>query len=102
MEHYDVCADLTCIGKSIGGGLPISGIVGRADMIDAVPPGGLGGTFGGNPMACAAALAVLDEIEAQDLLRRGRGMGAHIDARLRRMSQRNTLSCIGMCGRLAA
>ena len=95
MEHYDVCADLTCIGKSIGGGLPISGIVGRADMIDAVPPGGLGGTFGGNPVACAAALAVLDEIEAQDLLRRGREMGAHIDARLRRMAQRNTLSCIG-------
>ncbi len=95
MEHYDVCADLTCIGKSIGGGLPISGIVGRADMIDAVPPGGLGGTFGGNPLACAAALAVLDEIDAQNLLRRGREMGAHIDARLRKMAQRNTLACIG-------
>lgn len=95
MEHYDVAADLTCIGKSIGGGLPISGIVGRADMIDAVPPGGLGGTFGGNPMACAAALAVLDEIEAENLLQRGLEMGAHIDARLRKMAQRNTLDRIG-------
>lgn len=95
MEHFGVSADLTCVGKSIGGGLPISGIVGRADIIDAVPPGGLGGTFGGNPLACAAALAVLDEIETENLLQRGLEMGAHIDARLRKMAQRNTLACIG-------
>lgn len=95
LEHFGISADLTCIGKSIGGGLPISGIVGRADMIDAVPPGGLGGTFGGNPLACAAALAVLDEIENENLLQRGLEMGAHIDARLRGMARRNTLACIG-------
>jgi 4-aminobutyrate aminotransferase len=95
MEHYGFDADLTCVGKSIGGGLPISGIVGKADIIDAVPPGGLGGTFGGNPLACAAALAVLDVIEADDLLHRGLELGKMTDARLRQMAQRNSLSCIG-------
>jgi len=95
MEHFEIAPDLTCLGKSIGGGLPISGVVGRADVIDAVPPGGMGGTFGGNPLACAAALAVLDEIESGNLLQRGLEMGAHIDTRLRKMAQRNTLSCIG-------
>ena len=95
MEHFGICPDLTCIGKSIGGGLPISGIAGRADIIDAVPPGGLGGTFGGNPIACAAALAVLDVIDADGLLQRGLDMGALIDARLRKMAQRNGFHCIG-------
>ena len=78
MEHFGISPDLTCIGKSIGGGLPISGIVGKADIIDSVPPGGLGGTFGGNPIACAAALAVLDVIEQENLLQRGLEMGALI------------------------
>ena len=95
MEHFGIAPDLTCVGKSIGGGLPISGVVGRADIIDAVPPGGLGGTFGGNPIACAAALAILDEIEAKGLLQRGLDIGAHIDARLRKMAARNSLSFIG-------
>ena len=95
MEHYGITPDLTCIGKSIGGGLPISGIVGKADVIDAVPPGGLGGTFGGNPIACAAALAVLDAIETEGLLQRGLEMGAIIDERLQKMAQRNSFSCIG-------
>ena len=95
MEHYGIDADLTCVGKSIGGGLPISGIVGRGDIIDSVPPGGLGGTFGGNPLACAAALAVLDAIEEDNLLQRGLELGELIDARLRKMAQRNSLACIG-------
>ena len=95
MEHFGISPDLTCIGKSIGGGLPISGIVGRADIIDAVPPGGLGGTFGGNPIACAAALAVLDAIEAENLLESGLQMGALIDARLQKMALRNGFTCIG-------
>lgn len=95
MEHYGINPDLTCIGKSIGGGLPISGIVGKAEIIDAVPPGGLGGTFGGNPISCAAALAVLDVIEQDDLLQRGLDMGVQIDTRLRRMAQRNSFDCIG-------
>jgi 4-aminobutyrate aminotransferase/(S)-3-amino-2-methylpropionate transaminase len=95
MEHYGISPDLTCIGKSIGGGLPISGIVGKADIIDSVPPGGLGGTFGGNPIACAAALAVLDEIEQENLLQRGLDLGTQIDDRLRKMAQRNAFDCIG-------
>ena len=95
MEHYGISPDLTCIGKSIGGGLPISGIVGKADIIDSVPPGGLGGTFGGNPIACAAALAVLDEIEQEDLLQCGLDLGTQIDDRLRKMAQRNSFDCIG-------
>jgi|TARA_B110000908_G_scaffold168960_1_gene225026 4-aminobutyrate aminotransferase len=95
MEHYGINPDLTCIGKSIGGGLPISGIVGRADIIDSVPAGGLGGTFGGNPIACAAALAVLNVIEEENMLQRGLEMGNQIDIRLRKMAQRNVFDCIG-------
>ena len=95
MEHYGISPDLTCIGKSIGGGLPISGIVGKAEIIDAVPPGGMGGTFGGNPIACTAALAVLEVIEQENLLQRGLNMGVQIDTRLRKMAQRNSFDCIG-------
>jgi len=94
-EHFGMCADLTCVGKSIGGGLPISGIVGKASIIDTVPPGGLGGTFGGNPMACAAALAVLDVIEKEGLLDKGLKMGELIDSRLQKMKLKNSLQCIG-------
>ena len=94
-EHFGMCADLTCVGKSIGGGLPISGIVGKASIIDTVPPGGLGGTFGGNPMACAAALAVLDVIEEEGLLDKGLKMGELIDSRLQKMKLKNSLQCIG-------
>ena len=94
-EHFGICADLTCVGKSIGGGLPISGIVGKASIIDTVPPGGLGGTFGGNPMACAAALAVLDVIEKEGLLDKGLKMGELIDSRLQKMKLKNSLQCIG-------
>ncbi|WP_299848486.1 4-aminobutyrate--2-oxoglutarate transaminase [uncultured Roseovarius sp.] len=95
MEHFGITPDLTCIGKSIGGGLPISGIVGRADIIDSVPPGGLGGTFGGNPIACAAALAVLDVIAGEGLLQRGIEMGQQIDRRLQKMAQRNSFDRVG-------
>lgn len=95
MEHYGIAPDLTCVGKSMGGGLPLSGIVGRADIVDSVPPGGLGGTFGGNPVACAAALAVLDVIAEENLLERGLALGAHIDKRFKEMAAKNSCSCIG-------
>src|SRR5438477_9436730 len=62
IEHYGVEPDLLVSGKSLGGGLPLAGVTGRADLVDAVPPGGLGGTFGGNPLACVAAIAVLNEV----------------------------------------
>lgn len=94
-EHFDVAPDLTCFGKSIGGGLPLSGVVGRADIIDSVPPGGLGGTFGGNPLGCAAALAVLDVIEEEQLLDRGIELGTRIRKRLNALASLAEFSCIG-------
>src|SRR5438128_4968143 len=65
IEHYGVEPDLLVSGKSLGGGLPLAGVTGRAELMDAVPPGGLGGTFGGNPVACAAAAAILDALAEQ-------------------------------------
>src|SRR3712207_7079625 len=64
IEHYGVEPDLLVSGKSLGGGLPLAAVTGTAAVMDAVASGGLGGTFGGNPVACAAALAVLDEVES--------------------------------------
>jgi 4-aminobutyrate aminotransferase / (S)-3-amino-2-methylpropionate transaminase / 5-aminovalerate transaminase len=79
IEHYGVEPDLLVSGKSLGGGLPLAGVTGRAEIVDAVPAGGLGGTFGGNPLACAAALAVLDEVSSEDF----RGRADEIAERLR-------------------
>ncbi|MCH2483462.1 MAG: aspartate aminotransferase family protein, partial [Gammaproteobacteria bacterium] len=93
MEHFDIAPDLTCVGKSMGGGLPLSGIVGRSSIIDSVPPGGLGGTFGGNPVACAAALAVLDVIDEESLLEKGLRLGTQINTHFRELADRHT--CIG-------
>ena len=83
MEHYDTRPDLICIGKSLAGGFPLSAVVGRSAIMDAIEPGGLGGTFGGNPVSCAAALAVLDVIQEEDLLARGMAIGAMIRERLK-------------------
>jgi len=63
IEHYGVEPDLLVSGKTLGGGLPLAAVTGRAEVMDAVPAGGLGGTFGGNPLSCAAAIAVLDAVE---------------------------------------
>jgi 4-aminobutyrate aminotransferase-like enzyme len=62
IEHYDAQPDLLVSGKSLGGGLPLAGVTGPAEIMDAVDPGGLGGTFGGNPVSCAAANVVLDAV----------------------------------------
>ncbi len=70
MGHYDIKPDLMTMAKSLAGGYPLSGVVGRAEVMDAPVPGGLGGTYGGNPVACAAALAVLDVIEDRKAARR--------------------------------
>ena len=72
IEDEGVVPDLVTTAKSLGGGLPISAVTGRAEMMDAVHVGGLGGTYGGNPVAAAAALAVLDKIEREGLLARSR------------------------------
>ena len=81
-EHEGVVPDIVTTAKSLGGGLPIAGITGRAELMDAVHAGGLGGTFGGNPLACAAALAVVDTMEKEGLLERARHIGTVMLARL--------------------
>ena len=91
IEDEGVVPDLVTIAKSIGGGLPISAVTGRADLMDAVHPGGLGGTYGGNPVAAAAALAVLDLIERDGLLERSRAIGAQMLARLEGMRDRHEI-----------
>ncbi|WP_029898732.1 aspartate aminotransferase family protein [Desulfohalovibrio reitneri] len=82
-DHYGVVPDLICTAKALGGGLPVSGLVGRAEVMDAVEPGGLGSTFGGNPVACAAALAVLDVLDEENLPGRAARLGGEVAARLR-------------------
>jgi 4-aminobutyrate aminotransferase/(S)-3-amino-2-methylpropionate transaminase len=82
IEHYGVEPDLLVSGKSLGGGLPLAAVTGRADVMDSVPPGGLGGTFGGNPVACAAAAAVLEEVRTDGFRTRAEALGKHIRARL--------------------
>jgi 4-aminobutyrate aminotransferase/(S)-3-amino-2-methylpropionate transaminase len=91
MEHYDTKPDLICVAKSLAGGFPLSGVIGRADIMDIVGPGGLGGTYGGNPLACAAALAVLDVFEKEHLLDRANAIGARIKDRLAVIQRRNDL-----------
>jgi 4-aminobutyrate aminotransferase / (S)-3-amino-2-methylpropionate transaminase / 5-aminovalerate transaminase len=78
IEHYGVEPDLLVSGKSLGGGLPLAAVTGRSEVVDAVAPGGLGGTFGGNPVACAAAVAVLDEVVTESFQRRARELGERI------------------------
>ncbi|MGA9113985.1 MAG: 4-aminobutyrate--2-oxoglutarate transaminase [Candidatus Dormiibacterota bacterium] len=85
-EHEGVVPDLITTAKSLGGGLPIGGITGRAEIMNAVHSGGLGGTFGGNPVACAAALAAIRTIESEGLLARARAIGETMMRRLRRLS----------------
>ena len=87
MEHSGVRPDLLAAAKSLGGGLPISAVIGRAEIIDRVEPGGLGGTYAGPPVACAAALAVLDVIREEGLLGRAQSIGAHVKRRISELSQ---------------
>ncbi len=82
VEHYDVVPDIITTAKSLGAGLPISGVTGRADVMEHPHVGGLGGTYGGNPVACAAALAVIAELTETDLLERSRRQGELIRNRL--------------------
>jgi 4-aminobutyrate aminotransferase len=82
MHHYDVVPDLMTIAKSLAGGMPLSGVVGRAEIMDAAAPGGLGGTYAGNPLAVAAALAVLDVIDEEKLCERATRLGNTLKAKL--------------------
>jgi 4-aminobutyrate aminotransferase/(S)-3-amino-2-methylpropionate transaminase len=88
IEHYDVEPDLLVSGKSLGGGLPLAGVTGPSEVVDAVAAGGLGGTFGGNPLACAAALAVLDEVANDDFRTRADELAERIRAGLDAIASR--------------
>lgn len=81
-EHYDVIPDLMTLAKSLAGGMPLSALVGRAEIMDAPLPGGLGGTYAGNPLAVASALAVLDVIEEENLVGRANVLGQRLKDRL--------------------
>jgi len=87
-ERYGIEPDILVTAKSIGGGLPLGAITGRAEIMDAPGPGGLGGTFAGNPVACEAALAVLDMFEQQDLNARALALGEHFQRRAREWQKR--------------
>src|SRR5438105_3032023 len=91
IEQLGVEPDLLVSGKTLGGGLPLAAVTGRAELMDAVHVGGLGGTFGGNPVACAAALAVLDELEAPGFAERAEHVGSFLRVRLEKIAARQPL-----------
>ncbi|MDO3435723.1 4-aminobutyrate--2-oxoglutarate transaminase [Rhizobium sp. CBN3] len=82
MDHHEVAADLTTMAKSLAGGFPLAAVTGRAEVMDAPGPGGLGGTYGGNPLGIAAAHAVLDVIADEDLCNRANQLGGRLKQRL--------------------
>ena len=88
-EHAGIEPDLITLGKGIAGGFPLAGVVGKAEIMDAPDPGGLGGTYGGSPIGCAAALAVLSVIEDEQLCDRATQVGERIMSRLRRLQSRH-------------
>jgi 4-aminobutyrate aminotransferase / (S)-3-amino-2-methylpropionate transaminase / 5-aminovalerate transaminase len=95
IEHAGVEPDLMTVAKSLAGGFPLSGVIGKAEIMDAPAPGGLGGTYAGSPISCAAALAVLDVIEKENLCLRANAIGALIKQRLNGLRGRHGLHCIG-------
>ncbi|MFC4954649.1 aminotransferase class III-fold pyridoxal phosphate-dependent enzyme, partial [Acinetobacter puyangensis] len=104
MNYYETKADLITMAKSLGGGFPISGVVGRAEVMDAPNPGGLGGTYAGNPVAVAAAHAVIDVIEGEKLCDRANTLGAELVAVLEHIQQKtvNVVADIRALGSMVA
>jgi 4-aminobutyrate aminotransferase / (S)-3-amino-2-methylpropionate transaminase / 5-aminovalerate transaminase len=90
IEQYGVEPDLLVSAKSLGGGLPLGAVTGPADIVDSVDPGGLGGTFGGNPLACVAAAAVLEEVRRPEFQARAKEIGETIRARLELLAARHS------------
>ncbi|WP_347557612.1 aspartate aminotransferase family protein [Robbsia sp. KACC 23696] len=85
-QQFGIQPDLVTVAKSLAGGLPLSGVVGRAELMDAPTPGGLGGTYAGNPLACAAALAVLNVFETENILEKGQALGERLRTGLQRIA----------------
>ena len=99
IEVSGVEPDLLTVAKSLAGGFPLAGVIGKADIMDAAEPGGLGGTYAGSPVACAAALAVLDVIEEEKLLDKANRLGEKVKAAVSRAAQRNdTVAIAGVRG----
>ncbi len=90
-EHFGVVPDLITMAKSLSNGFPLSAVTGRAEIMDAVQPGGIGGTFGGNPVSCAAALAVIETIEQEGLCERARKIGKVLMERFRSLQARSPI-----------
>src|SRR6478752_7289610 len=93
IEHFDVEPDLITVSKSLGAGVPISGVIGRAEIMDESNPGELGGTYCGSPLGCEAALAVLDIIEEEKLNERGEYLGKVVTSRFEKLAEK--YDCIG-------
>ena len=92
-EHWDVEPDIMTVGKSLAAGMPLSGVVGKAEIMDSVHPWGLGGTYGGNPMACAAALAVMEAFDTENMLDKSVALGEKLLDRFK--TWQNRFSMIG-------
>lgn len=90
-EHWGVEPDMVIVGKSIAAGMPLAAVVGKAELMDAVHVGGLGGTYGGNPVACAAALAVLDVFESEPMLEKSVALGNKLKARFAEWQKKYSL-----------
>ncbi|WLD58342.1 4-aminobutyrate--2-oxoglutarate transaminase [Salinispirillum sp. LH 10-3-1] len=89
MEQMGVAPDLTTFAKSIAGGFPVAGVCGKAEVMDAIAPGGLGGTYAGSPLACAAAIAAMDVFEEEQLLSRSLALGEQMVAGFKTMAQKH-------------
>jgi 4-aminobutyrate aminotransferase/(S)-3-amino-2-methylpropionate transaminase len=92
MEHYGVSPDLMCLAKSLAAGLPLSAVVGKASLLDAAEPGAIGGTYAGNPLSCAAALAVLDVFQDEHLVARANAIGERLVSTLKAIRSRNNIT----------
>lgn len=91
MEYFGVEADITTVAKSLGAGMPISAVVGRKEIMDSVHPGGIGGTYSANPIACAAALAVFDIFEAENLLAQAKVLGEKLRLKVQALQEKHAL-----------
>jgi 4-aminobutyrate aminotransferase/(S)-3-amino-2-methylpropionate transaminase len=94
IEHSGVEPDLVTVAKSLAGGFPLSGVIGRERIMNPVEPGALGGTYGGSPIGCAAALAVLDVIHAEGLIERANRIGARLRERFEAWSRREDMATV--------
>jgi 4-aminobutyrate aminotransferase len=94
-EYFDIEPDLITVAKALGGGFPLSGVIGKAEIMDSPEPGGLGGTYGGSPLGCAAAHAVLDIIEEEQLCARSNRIGARMIERIQQMKEDSESTPIG-------